>query len=230
MDDYGRTVLEVKDSTKGNVPSNYRPITCLPVMWKLLTGVIAETIYQHLDDNEVLTWEQTGCTKGRRGTKDQLCIDKGIMKDCKRRKTNLAMAWVDYKKAYDMVPHSWILEVLDMLKVADNIKGLITQSMSTWRTKLESNGEVLGEISIKRGIFQGGSLSPLLFVMAMMPLTKVLRNSRPGYEFKNKLKINHLLHMDDLKLFAKTEDDVESLINTVRIVSDDTGMQFGLSK
>ena len=36
--------------------------------------------------------------------------------------------------------------------------------------------------------------------------------------------------MDDLKLFSKTEDDVESLINTVRIVSDDTGMQFGLSK
>ena len=66
--------------------------------------------------------------------------------------------------------------------------------------------------------------------MAMMPLTQVLRNSRPGYEFKNKLKINHLLHMDDLKSFAKTEDDVETLINTVRIVSDDTRMQFGLSK
>ena len=128
-----------------------------------------------------------------------------------------------------MVPNSWILEVLDMLKVADNIKVLITQSMSTWRTNLESNGEVLGEVSIKRGIFQGG-LSPLLFVMAMMRLTQVLRNSRPGYEFKNKLKINHLLRMDDLKLFAKTEDDVESLINTVRIVSDDTGMQFGLNK
>ena len=120
--------------------------------------------------------------------------------------------------------------VLDILKVADNIKGLITQSMSTWRTKLESNCEVLGEVSIKRGIFQGDSLSPLLFVMAIMPLTQVLRNSRPGYEFKNKLKINHLLHMDDLKLFTKTEDDVESLINTVRIVSDDIRMQFGLSK
>ena len=89
---------------------------------------------------------------------------------------------------------------------------------------------MLGEASITRGIFQGDSLSPLLFVIAMMPLTQVLRNSRPVYEFKNKLKINHLLHLDDLKLFAKTEDDVESLINTVRIVSDDTGMQFGLSK
>ena len=107
----GRTVSVVKYSTKGNVPSNYRPITCLPVMWKLLTGVIAEVLYQHIDDNEVLPWEQIGCAKGRRGTKDQLCIDKGIMKDCKRRETNLAMAWVDYKKAYDMVPHSWILEV-----------------------------------------------------------------------------------------------------------------------
>ena len=44
-----------------------------------------------------------------------------------------------------------------MLQVADNIRGLITQSMSMWRTTLESNGEVLGEVSIKRGIFPGDS-------------------------------------------------------------------------
>nr|XP_054749778.1 uncharacterized protein LOC129255450 [Lytechinus pictus] len=102
----GRTVLIPKDPTKGNIPSNYRPITCLPILWKLLTGIISEEIYQHLDDQEILPWEQKGCRKGSRGTKEQLCIDKGIMKDSKKRKRNLAMAWIDYKKAYDMVPHS----------------------------------------------------------------------------------------------------------------------------
>ena len=40
-----------------------------------------------------------------RGTKDQLSIDKTVLKDCRNRKTNLAMAWIDYKKAYDMVSH-----------------------------------------------------------------------------------------------------------------------------
>ena len=45
----GRTSLLQKDKSKGNVASNYRPITYLPLMWKLLTGVVADQIYAHLD-------------------------------------------------------------------------------------------------------------------------------------------------------------------------------------
>ena len=44
-----KTSLLQKNKSKGNVASNYRPITCLPLMWKLLTGVIADQIYAHLD-------------------------------------------------------------------------------------------------------------------------------------------------------------------------------------
>ena len=40
----GRTSLLQKDKSKGNVESNYRPITCSPLMSKLLTGVIAAQI------------------------------------------------------------------------------------------------------------------------------------------------------------------------------------------
>ena len=43
----GRTSLLMKDKSKGNVASNYRPLTCLPLMWKLLTCVIADQIYAH---------------------------------------------------------------------------------------------------------------------------------------------------------------------------------------
>ena len=50
----GRTLLLQKDKSKGDVGSNYRPITCLPLMWKLLTGVIAGQTYTHLDQ-EVVT-------------------------------------------------------------------------------------------------------------------------------------------------------------------------------
>ena len=43
------------------------------------------------------------CRRKSRGTKDQLLIDKIILKDCKKRRTNLAMAWIDYRKTYDFV-------------------------------------------------------------------------------------------------------------------------------
>ena len=107
----GKTTLIVKDRSKGKDVTNFRPITCLPLLWKLLTGMLAEEIYQHLEKQELLPEEQKGCRKKSRGTKDQLLIDRMILRNCKRRKTGLSMAWIDYKKAYDMVPHSCLENV-----------------------------------------------------------------------------------------------------------------------
>ena len=68
----GRTSLLQKDKIKGNVASNYRPITCLLLMWKLLTGVNADQIYAPLDLEKLLPEEQKGCRKGSRRTNDVL--------------------------------------------------------------------------------------------------------------------------------------------------------------
>ena len=46
---HGLTVLCQKDPRKDNAVENYLPITCLPLMWKLLTGVIAEEMYDYLE-------------------------------------------------------------------------------------------------------------------------------------------------------------------------------------
>ncbi len=130
----GRTVLIQKDPAKGTVASNYRPIACLPLMWKLLTGIFAGKIYEHLETNGLLPEEQKGCRKKSRGTKDQLLIDKAVLKEAKRCKRNLSMAWVDYRKAYDLIPHSWLLRILELTKVAGNIGKLIQNSMGLWQT------------------------------------------------------------------------------------------------
>ena len=60
----GRTVLIQKDTAKGAQASNYRPIACLPMMWKLLTGVMGEKLYHHLERNGLLTDEQKGLREG----------------------------------------------------------------------------------------------------------------------------------------------------------------------
>ena len=128
----GRTSLLQKDKSKDNIASNYRPITCFPLMWTLLTGVIADQIYTHLDQ-ELLPEEQKGCGKGCRGTNDLLYIDRAAIKEVKSKNKNLAMAWIDYRKAYYMVPHSRIIECLDLFGVAENIKSLLVNSMEKWK-------------------------------------------------------------------------------------------------
>ena len=227
----GRTSLLQKDNSKGNVASNYRPVTCLPLMWKLLTGVIAYHIYAHLDQEKLLPEEQKGCRKVSRGTNDLFYIDRGVIKEVKSRNKNFSMAWIDYKKAYDMIPHSWIIECLDLFEVAENIKSLLVNSMEKWKVMLCSGNSELGEVEIKHGIFQGDSLSPLVFVLGLIPVSLILRKAKAAYEFsESKEKINHLLFMDDLKLYRRSEKGLDSLVQTVRVFSEDIGIEFGIEK
>ena len=225
----GRTVLCQKDPKKGNVVENYKPISCLPLLWKLMTGIIADYVYQMLLESDILPVEQKGCRKKSRGTKDQLLIDKMILNDSKRRQKNLAMAWVDYKKAYDMVPHSWIVECLQLAQVPENVTTFLQRSIVNWQTEVTSSGTSLGNVNIRRGIFQGDSLSPLIFVICMIPLSKVLRKAKAGYLLGD-VKINHLLFIDDLKIFGKNRTEIDSLISTVKVISHDIGMEFGVKK
>ncbi len=79
-------MMEYKDPSKGTAPNNYRPITCLLMMWKILTAQIREEIYYSL--------------KSRGLFPDELFyIDQHILNESKNRRKNLAMAWIDYKKA-----------------------------------------------------------------------------------------------------------------------------------
>ena len=85
------------------------------------------------------------------------------------------MTWVDYKKAYDMVPHSWIITTMGMVGLADNIIALIKQSMNKWKTNLYADEKLIGSAPIRRRIFKDDSFSPLLFVIALLPLTHIFR-------------------------------------------------------
>ena len=148
-----------KDLRKGNTADNYRSISCLPLMWKFLTAVIAEEMYNYLEQEKILQEEQKACKRGSRGTKDQLSIDKTVLKDCKKRHTNLSMAWIDYRKVYDLVPDSWVNECMEMFGVTENLRTFLQKNMQQWWLSLTTNGEDLGEVNVKRGILQGDSLS-----------------------------------------------------------------------
>ena len=61
----GRTILIKKDKKQGNTPNSYRPITCPPILWKLLTGIIANDLCEYLESNSMLPEEQKGRRRKR---------------------------------------------------------------------------------------------------------------------------------------------------------------------
>ena len=65
----------------------------------------------------------------------------------------------------------------------------------------------------------------------MIPLNRILRKCTAENKFgKSQEKINHLIYMEDIKLFAKNEKELETQIQTVRIFSQDIRMEFGIGK
>ena len=100
----GVTFLIPKKEKTDN-PKNYRPVTCLPTIYNLLTSIMSRLKQKHIEDETLKRKEQKGCCRGPKGCKYQLLISKAILQECKRRKKNLCMAWIDYQKAFDRVPH-----------------------------------------------------------------------------------------------------------------------------
>ena len=133
------------------------------------------------------------------------------------------MAWIDFRKVYDMIPHSWILKTLELVETARNIIELLRRGMQSWRTVLFSGENKLGKVNIKRDIFQEDSLSPLLLVVALISVTIILRTMKQGCSFgKGKERFNNLNDSND--------NEIDSLVKVVKIVSGDIETQFGFDK
>ena len=103
--------------------------------------------------------------------------------------------------------------------------------MKNWKVELIAGGKPLAEGNIPRVIFQRDALSPLLFVVSMILPNHIFRKGIEGYKITHSLeKTNHWIYMDDIKLFAKYEKELETLIQALRIYSQDIGKQFGIEK
>ena len=225
-----KTTLIQKNPNKGTVQNNYRSITCLLIMWKILTAQIREEIYNSLTSCRLFPEEQKQCRKGSRGT-ELLYIDQHILnrEQDQTEKSSHGLDWLQKGMWYGSAK-------LDD-KRPQNIQNirwghkLYREKIKTWRVESTAGGRSLAETKIYRGIFQGDALSPLLFIIATMPLNHILRKCTPVYKLsRSQEKINHLMYMDDIKLFSKNEKELETLIHAVRIYSQGIGMEFGIEK
>ena len=90
-----------------------------------------------------------------------------MLKDCKKKDTNLAMTEIDYRNVYHLAPSSWICECLEIYGLQKIVYFV---------------GESLGRLDIRKGIFRSDSLYLLLFVPCMVPLTLIFRKVKAAYK------------------------------------------------
>ena len=117
------------------------------------------------------------------------------------------MAWVDFRKAYDVVPHTWIIKDLKLIGAATSIIALLKSTIIVWKTELISGQINLSEVNINQGIFNEDSFTPLPFITSLFHLTLVLRKIKQGYLSETgKYKLKHLILMGDLKAYKRNQN------------------------
>ena len=85
----------------------------------------------------------------------------------------------------------------------------------------------MAKVDVRGRIFKGDNLSPLLFVICMIPMTQISRKVKSRYTLKNGEKLNHLLFTNDLMIFAKSDCEVNGLVSTVQMLSNNIAMELG---
>jgi hypothetical protein len=109
------------------------------------------------------------------------------------------MAWIDYQKVFDRVPHSWIIKFLEIIWINNKVISFTKKVMCYWRTRMPQHTEnkliETENTVIQCRIFKGDSLSPPLFCICLIPLTEQLNRLNTGYEeHTTKTNITPTLH------------------------------------
>ncbi|KAF9762034.1 Retrovirus-related Pol polyprotein from type-1 retrotransposable element R2 [Nosema granulosis] len=134
----------------------------------------------------------------------------------KEYKNKLRTAWMDVKKAFDSIDHEYLLHCIDCLNIAPWIYKFMEESTKRWKITLFAKNNLILKKRVSRGVLQDDSLSPLLFVVCMDPLSKCLNAKFPMVQIPIDIEecysTNHLLFIDDLKLLAEDESTLGKML------------------
>ena len=151
-----------------------------------------------------------------------------------KNRRNAVCVWLDYKKAFDSIPHSWLLKSLELAKVPPEIIRAIRTLTETWATsaQLQTEAELIEteEIKYECSISQDDALSVIPFALSVNPASFLLEKVE-GYKIKKTSKqINHAFFVDDLKLFVESMNIMKLLLDIITTYSRDIGLKFGEDK
>ena len=192
---------------------------------------------EHAKRNNIWDRSQLGTCSGVLGTVDQLIIDNAIMDEVRNQQRNLAVAFYDYQKAYDMVRRDWMTRVYHSMVVPEKVVNVIVKLMEGWKTRLEltEDGKVLTnvKINIRKGFLQGDSYSPVGFCLTEVPISMLIEET-DGYTMgrrdEERVKRTHSLFIDDLKIYNESHRKLEVVNEMIVKARMDTGACYRVKK
>ncbi|KAK9785680.1 hypothetical protein WJX73_006043 [Symbiochloris irregularis] len=158
---------------------NYRPICLANTVSKLYTCMLASSIAQFAEHYDVLSNSQEGF-RSRRNTTRCLQLFHNILVDAKLTHKDLYAMYIDFSSAFNTVSHNRLLIIMRELGFPEDCLEVIKSIYDGATTVIQVAGGGTDPVKIMRGTLQGDSLSPLLFIIFMEPLTRWLQSRGRG--------------------------------------------------
>ena len=201
----GITIPIFKKGSKKNT-SNYRGISLLCSMSKLLTKIISEKLSQTIKTSE----EQQGFRRNR-STVDAIFVLRQLVEKAIEFDRPLFLCFVDLKQAFDRVQLNHVVNILKHQEIDSRIVEVIRKLNTQNSTFIKIQNTLSEQVQISKGIRQGDSLSPTLFNLIMDQIIQQVKNKNLGYQMHN-TKFNILCYADDAVLMADNENDLQRLL------------------
>ena len=171
-----RTILLFK---KGDVTDigNYRPITLLNTLYKVLSRCLLNRMERHMEEN--ISEEQCGFRKNY-GTSDNLHIVRQVMEKCREYRLPTFFCFVDLAKAFDSIHHNSIWSSLGEIGIHPNLISLLKATYEVSSSSIAFNGSKV-PVEVKQGVRQGDVISPRLFTIVLDSALKKIDWDKLGH-------------------------------------------------
>uniref|UniRef100_A0A3B1JJF5 ribonuclease H n=1 Tax=Astyanax mexicanus TaxID=7994 RepID=A0A3B1JJF5_ASTMX len=216
-----RTTLIPKSTSKEALEEvgNWRPITIGSLILRLFSKIMAERLARACPINP----RQRGFISAP-GCAENLKVLQGLIGHCKKERSQLAVVFVDFARAFDSISHEHILSALGQRQLDQHVIKLIQSAYVDCVTRIIMDGAKSPDILMKVGVKQGDSMSPILFNLAMDPLIQSLENLGSGYKIGGS-SVTTLAFADDLVLLSSSWDGMRSNIALLDEFCERTGLR-----
>lgn len=190
--------------------NNWRPISLLNTDYKILTQVLANRMKKVI--NKLISPDQTGYIKGR-FIGQNIRVIQDVIELLEEENTEGALLFLDFKKAFDIISHSFLLKTLKQFNFGNSFLTWVQILYKDAESCITNNGWLSQPIKIQRGIRQGCPLSALLFLLSVEVLAlKIKEDKEEGLEINvgsDKKEYLHITQLaDDTTLILKNEEAV----------------------